>query len=52
MHPLAEGGVHDVFNIAPACAVCNGAKGNLPLTVFVDFTAGHVATGRDVAATE
>lgn len=35
LDPISKGGTNDLWNLAPACAMCNSSKRDLPLEVFV-----------------
>ncbi|MFD9205926.1 HNH endonuclease [Streptomyces sioyaensis] len=39
--PLAGGGVDELWNLAPACAPCNRAKTDLPVSVWLTYLAGQ-----------
>ncbi|MYY03100.1 hypothetical protein GT035_13005 [Streptomyces sp. SID4913] len=51
MTPLARGGVHESFNLAPACAECNRAKGDLDMSDWLRILAGQLDTEREVTVT-
>ncbi|WP_202546299.1 HNH endonuclease signature motif containing protein [Streptomyces sp. SID2119] len=50
--PLARGGVHEWFNLAPACARCNRVKGDRDMSDWLHVLAGQLDTEREVTATE
>lgn len=41
IRPLAKGGVHEWFNLAPACALCNRVKGDRDPLSWLSEIAGH-----------
>ncbi|MGP3750846.1 HNH endonuclease [Streptomyces sp. IBSNAI001] len=49
--PLAKGGVHELFNIAPACAGCNRAKSDLDMSDWLRVLAGQLDTDCDPTVT-
>jgi 5-methylcytosine-specific restriction endonuclease McrA len=44
VHPLARGGVHEWFNLAPACAWCNRLKADRDVVDFLSETPGESVT--------
>ncbi|WP_443061040.1 HNH endonuclease [Streptomyces sp. NBC_00464] len=50
--PLAKGGVHESFNIAPACAECNRAKSDLDMSDWLSVLAAQLDTEREVTVTQ
>lgn len=40
VHPLAKGGAHDMYNLAPACALCNRTKGDADICTWLAEIAG------------
>lgn len=49
--PLAKGGVHKPFNLAPACAECNRAKGDMDMSDWLAVLAGQANTERSISVT-
>ncbi|GAA0641598.1 hypothetical protein GCM10009548_02290 [Streptomyces malaysiensis subsp. malaysiensis] len=44
--PLAEGGVHELWNLVPACETCNLGKSDRPAEAWLAFLAGEALTER------
>ncbi|MET9480984.1 HNH endonuclease signature motif containing protein [Streptomyces sp. NPDC006638] len=51
IRPLAQGGLHEWSNLAPACRECNRSKSDLELGVWVPFLAGQMHTECDSPVT-
>ncbi|MEU7039806.1 HNH endonuclease signature motif containing protein [Streptomyces varsoviensis] len=46
VRPLAEGGAHELWNVAPACESCNRQKADRPAEVWLAFLAGDGGNGK------
>ncbi|MFD5161000.1 HNH endonuclease [Streptomyces hawaiiensis] len=51
IRPLARGGVHEWFNLAPACAWCNRLKSDRDVAEWVSQTAGDSLAVHDGTVT-
>ncbi|WP_138905950.1 HNH endonuclease [Streptomyces chryseus] len=51
IRPLARGGVHEWWNLAPSCRDCNRWKSDTDVMAWL-VLAGHLATERDVQVTQ
>jgi 5-methylcytosine-specific restriction endonuclease McrA len=48
VRPLAKGGAHEFFNLAPSCGTCNRAKADQDVTDWLDETTGEDFTPHGV----
>ncbi|MGW1268155.1 HNH endonuclease [Streptomyces sp. NPDC002491] len=52
IRPIAKGGVHEWFNLAPACSACNRAKSDRDVSDWLSETAGENFTDAVEVVTE